>query len=238
MPEPEHGAIDEQSSRSSKPKSDRRSVSVIGLSIVSALNIACLAFVIFHFVGHEGGGSLSPAGDRMATTDPVSPMPLRPIAATVSGAHDRQAIESIRALGNIEFARTSRLAIAIASGVDETPLPASSQPSRGTPQLSKAQPGATHELHAKNDVPGHWVQLGALSKEATAHSYWSHLRKKHKTLLDGQTPQYFGPDAVGGSLYHIRLGPMTAGEAEGLCKKLLSDGADCYCVRPSAKKAS
>ena len=95
---------------------------------------------------------------------------------------------------------------------------------------------ATRSVATAANIPertsGHLVQLGALSKEATAMRYWSGLKAQHAALLQGREPRYFGPGDVGGGLYHIRLGPMTSDAAVALCTKLEAEGADCFRISP------
>lgn len=237
MSEPEHGATDEEAGGPRRQGSERRQVSVIGLSIVSVLNVLCLAFVVFHFVGHESGDAQSVAVDQSVSSQPINPMPQRPKATSGTGLDNPRPTGSVGVLGNIDFAPTTQSVIAIASGVDGTSSLDTEPELPGltvVPATKKADP---IEETATIDTE-YWVQLGALSNETTAKSYWSRLSKKHDVLLDGRTPQYFGPDSVGGSLFHLRVGPMGAEQAEKLCRNLQSEGADCFCVGPSIDKMS
>ncbi len=238
MSELEHGAMGEHESRSPHPKSERRPASVIGLSIVSALNIICLAFVAFHFVGHKSGTNQPPAGDQSTLSKTVSPMPSRPEAIPVTNLDNPRPNSSVGVLGNIDFAQTSKRVIAIASGIDEMTLVPPEQASSGSSD-SDDKPRAELKDASKTTIgKEYWVQLGALSEKVTATSYWSHLAKKHKVLLSSQAPRYVGPETVGGSLYHLRVGPMAAKQAKKLCEGLQSEGADCFCVGPSTGNAS
>ncbi len=239
MSESEHVAQGEDEGHSSKPKPDRRSVSVIGLSIVSALNIACLAFVVFHYIGHENAATQSPPDLHTASSEPISPMPRRPVVTPKNVAENQNATSTIGVLGNIGFAPTSKRVISIASGIDDIPLPPSEPPAQKLAAHSDDSKVKSDTLETAKIDAGAWVQLGALSTKATATSYWAHLAEKHRAILDGQaSPQYIGPETVGGSLFHIRLGPMNDAEAEKLCEQLQSDGADCFCIRSPAGKVS
>jgi hypothetical protein len=230
MSEPEDGNIGEQSGHPIHPEPGRRQASVIGLSVVSALNIICLAFVAFHFVGHEDQTG------RSELSEPLSPMPRRPLQLPQQEALPAPPAGSVGVLGNIDFAPMTQRVIAIASGFDED-ISSTLEPSSPT-TLAALPQEPTERIDTMTTDPKSWVQLGALSRETTARSYWSSLAKKHKSLLDGWPPRYFAPDTVGGSLYHLRVGPMAPDQAAKLCNGLKSAGTDCYCIGPQIKKTS
>jgi cell division septation protein DedD len=75
------------------------------------------------------------------------------------------------------------------------------------------------------------VQIGALTNDATAKRFWSRLEKRHAALLEGKGHRIFGPAEVGGSLHHLRIGPMTEEGAAGLCAELQAEGVDCFEMR-------
>lgn len=183
--------------------------SIIGLFLVSALNLACLAFIAFHFAGH----SAEPAPIAVG---PAETIELRP--------------------GNIDMAPATQFVLTIASHID---APEGKPADRVEPisdiEIShESMPTKTADIEAPKESAEHWVQFGALSKEATAIQYWATLQKRHRVLKDLE-PRIFGPDQVGGNLYHVRVGPMIAGEASNLCSRLEQAGADCFCV-PSISK--
>lgn len=205
----------------------RRSASVLGLSLISGLNIVCLVFLVSHFVGHQDKSVQMPIDNKRAEIEGVDRTPPNTeiVAASKSQGHSPGLADTS---GNIEFAPASKLVLSIASGIDTSIQATANQERRET--SSRPTPSEPNTEH--------WVQLGALSKQLTATSYWSNLKKRHAALLQNQTPRYFGPNEVGGSLFHIRLGPMPRDHAEGLCDKLRTDGADCFCVHGMTKGIS
>ena len=232
MSESEHVAQGEDEGRLSEPKPDRRSVSVVGLSIVSALNIACLAFVVFHYIDHGGTAPQSPPDLRTVASEPIGPMPRRPAVTPKNVVENQNTTPTIGVLGNIGFAPTSNRIISIASGIDDLSLTPSDPTLPELADKPNGSRGKSDNLRAANTDTSAWVQLGALSTKATATSYWAHLAEKHGAILDGQAPpQFVGPETVGGALFHIRLGPMDETKADQLCEQLQSDGADCFCIR-------
>ena len=232
MSKPEDGAAGETSNRLPRQNHERRQVSVIGLSIVSALNIVCLALVAFHHLGHGSNANQSAANDRSGTPETLNPIPPRLSSPSAIGSDNPHPVGSVGVLGNIDFAHVEQRIIAIASGVEEATLPSSEIDLRWSSAERAGQQADFITTEMPKTDSGFWVQLGALSKETTAKSYWSHLSKKHAGLLNGQTPRYYGPDDVGGSMYHLRVGPMASDQAEWLCESLQSEGADCFCVAP------
>jgi len=213
---PPDNLLDEGEDNTSSPaESDRRPPSILALAFVSGLNVICLAFIAFHFASHSDEERTTSASAAIADTQE---MPSLPSMQT----------ETTDAVGNIDFAPTSKRLTSIASYVDmiddepiidqeNDPIPATGVAGRGGPVAAL----------------GSWVQVGALSEEETAKHYWSDLKKRYVSLLEGQDPRFFGPDDVGGSYFHIRLGPMTEDAAEELCDRLETKGVDCFCVRPA-----
>lgn len=199
----------------------RRSPSILGLSIVSGLNVVSLAFLAYHFAGHSGEMTAppveQPAANDLLVATPLSPMPdpIEPATNTASG--------------NVGLAPSSKRIISIASGFD-----IEDEERKGEPMTPIAAVDAGVQPNRLGMSSGHWVQLGALSEETTARRYWSELKRRHAALLSNLEPHYFGPEDVGGSLYHIRLGPMTGDAADDLCAALVADNGDCFSINPGA----
>ncbi len=192
--------------------------SLLGLGLVSVLNIGCIAFVAYHF-----------SSDR---TEPAhaQPLSLRP--------------------GNVALEPASSKILPVASAIEQTAKRSSGSPADQVAGNFSIQPGPSssdnQEMAGLTEPSGmggpfkaqaspadetvHWVQLGALSKTATANSFWEKLRKSHATLLHSHQPSIFGPDQVGGSLYHLRVGPLNIEAAEDLCSALQEAGTDCFCI--------
>lgn len=194
-----------------EPSSPGKSPSVIGLALVSALNIACVAFIVFHNTTHDN--------DSVAT-----------------GEVERRA-------GNISLEPTKASLLAIASRIEGEILPAEASAAELTvaslpPDIDPVWTTATNSPIAGSkkanatdaEETQRWVQLGALSDPETAHSYWAKLQKKNKELLSDHQPTVVGPDQAGGSLYHLRVGPLAAVHAGHLCQDLQQAGQDCYCI--------
>lgn len=233
--EPEHPVLEEQE-RGSPSGSNRSLLSVVGLSIVSLLNVGCLAFIGYYVASHPEDPHSE--GQNNAAIQP-SMTDVGIVAAPPLAVHLNAGM-SDHTLGNIDFAPTSRFILSIASGIDMANGEALDVgPSRSvfvTEPTRKVETAAGHatELSASE----YWVQIGALSKKATADQYWSNLKKQHSTLLKNRNPRYFGPKEVGGSLIHVRLGPMAGDAAKVLCSNLKDKGVDCFCVRPAQKDIS
>jgi len=206
------------------PSSERGRLapSVLGLSIVSGLNVICLAFMVYHFASH-------PSDPAAEAAEPSAGMSL-------AEADNLGAANSI--FGNVDFAPMSELIVSVASGTPKSPQEPAHQQENGSMTPATISRMAAAPYPTTDRRSGSWVQLGALSHAATAVQYWTVLKERHATLLQNSEPHYVGPDDVGGSLYHIRIGPMANDAATGLCNKLEAEGADCFCVRPMQMEAS
>lgn len=193
--------------------------SVIGMLLVTALNVGCLLFVGFHFASHpdvpnhaqtielrHGNVSLEPASGRLLA-----------IASQTAWErpHQRQTEDlPTRPRRSPEPTDTS-----LPVAADEPAAPSPAEP---------AELAESDVALAEQDRQ--WVQLGALSDMTTANRYWLKLRKQHATLLGDLRSKIFEPGMVGGRLFHLRVGPLAAAEASGLCRQLDDAGADCFCV--------
>ncbi|MGI9501711.1 MAG: SPOR domain-containing protein, partial [Geminicoccaceae bacterium] len=139
--------------------------------------------------------------------------------------------------GNIDFAPMSELVVSVASGIEKASGDMSDQQAMNTPPARTTRSAALTSPGDERD-PRSWVQLAALSDMDTAERVWSSLKERHTALLSDRKPRYFGPDEVGGSFYHIRIGPMATDAAMTLCDALEAEGADCFCIYPKAKGMS
>lgn len=202
--------INQGDTQPASPASASNTRSILGLALVSALNIGCVAFIAFHFTTHA---------DEPAQKEQFE---LRP--------------------GNVSLEPATAYLLAIASHVeqtspvDDTPIVEETvvalptPPSMAPPLNAPAQRRDAMDTKKPIKEAVHWVQLGALSKIATARSYWAKLQKNHDGLLASHRPNFAGPDQVGGSLYHIRVGPLAADAAASLCSDLQQEGTECFCV--------
>lgn len=222
MSEPEGQATQERNGEAPEEGSGRLSRSVLGLSIISGLNVLCLAFMIFHFAGRSD--------------DPVAEAAEPSANAAMIGAESPRTAFGV--FGNIDFAPMSELVVSVASGIDGASGDGSDQRAQDTTSpVRTARSSASADPSEEQDSQS-WIQLAALSNMDTAERVWTDLKERHAALLSDRKPRYFGPDDVGGSLYHIRIGPMATGAAMGLCDELEAEGADCFCVRPKSKDMS
>lgn len=74
------------------------------------------------------------------------------------------------------------------------------------------------------------VQLGAFSSEGAANKAWTSLSSRFSYL--GQYNRSIAPAKVGsGTVYRLRVGAGSAGNAEALCRKLKVAGEGCVIVR-------
>ena len=221
----EHHAAEGRSDGSPSCGHGRRSPSVLGLSIVSGLNVVSLAFLAYHFAGHPDE-TTSPPAEQPAANGLMVATPSLPRSDVVG--------TSETARGNVDLLPSTKRIISIASGFD---IENDERDDRqeGGPTTPAAAVAAGVVRSAKSDMQSeHWVQLGALSKETTARRYWSGLKQRHAALLRGREPRYFGPEDVGGSLFHIRLGPMDGDAAADLCEALTAKNADCFRIGPES----
>ena len=221
---PKPQAAEQTDDGSPSAGSRRTPPSIFGLLIVSGLNVISLGFIAYHFAGHPD--------------EPAEPSLGRPAASNVAGVTalpqmpiDAEAKQE--PLGNIELAPAPKRILGIASHIEALERASDCQRKACASVMLAA---ASRLTKTANDNPGkapeHWLQLGALSNETTAMQYWSRLETRHAALLQGREPRYFGPGDVGGSLYHIRLGPMTGDAAAALCRELEASGADCFRIMP------
>ncbi|MGI9419860.1 MAG: SPOR domain-containing protein [Geminicoccaceae bacterium] len=206
-------ATGQRGAGTSSSGSSRRSVSILRLSFVSGLNVLSLAFLAYHFAGHP---------DKAASR-PADPPPLDDALMTAALAGES-------ASGNVDLVPASRLVLNIASGIAATESEDQRQSGEQPMTLAAPSTDASSMTAGNNPDRGHWVQVGALSKEPAARRYWSGLKRRNAALLGRQEPRYFSPSEVGGSLYHIRLGPMSTEAASQLCDQLTFKGADCFCL--------
>lgn len=228
---PEDPATIELEEKAPSAASGRRTPSILGLSIVSGLNVLSLAFIAYHFAGHPDEAPATPA-------DPSS-MRERPVVAE-PGETPEGGVETDLASGNVDLVPAQRFILQIAShadmAIETTPHRGEDVPAVST-EARNVEPAPASSPRTEGPAPAdrssrHWVQLGAMSKESTARRYWSGLKTRHGSLLRDRDARYFGPDDVGGSLFHIRLGPMTGDAAAELCKALVAEGSDCFCIAP------
>ncbi len=222
MSEPERQASQERNGEALTDGSGRMSRSVIGLSIISGLNVLCLAFMVFHFAGHSD--------------DPVAEA-AEPSANTAVAGTERSRM-AMGVFGNIDFAPMPELVLSVASGIDKAGGDMSDERAMNMPPSARTTRSAALTFPDDERDPRSWVQLAALSNMDTAERVWSGLKERHAALLSDRKPRYFGPDEVGGSFYHIRIGPMATDAAMTLCDALEAEGADCFCIYPKAKGMS
>ena len=225
MSAPQHPASNQPGDDPQPPEALRRSPSVLGLSIVSGLNIISLAFIAFHYSNHAQVPEAAPA--------PNSPAEGGLSVANESGPEERPVSTTEGVIGNVNLMPSSRPILEIASASFED------DDKQTEDQTSDriSQPQVAESLEKMDERAEYWVQIGALSNEGTAKQYWKTLKTRHATLLRDHRPRYFGPADVGGHLHHIRLGPMSGDAAADLCKRLQIDGGDCFCIGPPGKKS-
>lgn len=178
--------------------------SILGMALVSAINIGCVVFIAFHYTTHAN------------EPGPTVEIKLPPGNVSL----ETSAFNFLAIASNTAQASPHNPGMAVATELPEPGM---------TPSSTEDEPAPDPEMTAANEEQ-HWVQLGALSKIATARSYWSRLQKSHTDLLNAHQPSFVGPDQVGGSLFHIRVGPLAAEQAAGLCSDLQQAGTDCFCI--------
>jgi hypothetical protein len=214
--------------------SGHRPISIRVLISVSLLNVICLALIVYNFSSnHQANsdlGSDSNATSQLVSTDyPLEP---RPMVDDVEADTIRNSSRPSSNSGNIGLAPAGPMIIKIASHINHIEMIENEEIAlRQASERANDVAGPNQELEPGDELR-HWVQLGALSRESTARSYWKKLRSRHDHVLRSWEPRYFSPSDIGkGSLYHLRIGPMAAPAADRLCQNLQADGADCYCIR-------
>ena len=128
-----------------------------------------------------------------------------------------------RPLGNVDFGPASNVTLTIASRVERVVV-----------ENEDASPSDAKATAAPGAPTRHWVQLGALTKAATATRYWDTLKARFPDLLAEQPHRIFAPEETRSRLYHLRIGPMDTVLAHDLCTSLLNKGGDCFCVPATA----
>ncbi len=223
------------------PAADRRQPFPFGLTFVTLLNLISLAFIAYHFSNHPHGtgshtASPSTAIERSIAARPALPNG-EPAAAEETGGHALKpaAMPGAPLQGNVGLAPAPPLTVEIASHAHPIDM-AMADPSDPAPTSEPERPDETSTVaEATTAAAGEetaWVQLGALSSQAMVESYWSTLQRRHESLLGHWKPHQVGPDQVGGSLHHLRIGPMTDAAAVRLCDALHAAGADCFSMAP------
>ena len=220
---PKDPAIEESADGDLSPRSDRHIPPIFGLSVVSGLNIACLAFMTYHFTTHPPDQVILPV-EHSAASEVSDALVQTTDSVTLGSGPDVR--------GNVDLASANKKVISIASGFSMLDGGLIDRRENVSQTLSMSYESAEDKAKDTNESLSHWVQLGALSKKTTAHRYWSGLKLRHQLLLHDREVRYFGPEEIDGSLYHVRLGPMTGEAATELCEKLKTEGADCFCISP------
>ncbi|MEM7042403.1 MAG: SPOR domain-containing protein [Pseudomonadota bacterium] len=229
--ESDDSGIDEQHAGQPSSGTAHKSPSIFSLLLLSILNIVCLALVTHHFTAHANHPT--PKYEMRSVVHEMQLAPTSPQMAKVEPVPE----SSTDPTGNIELAMVSRHVLQVASGFDPPQVPSAKRLQVGSGELSELEPSERELSTGAMRAPAHWVQLGALSKEATARRFWSGLKTSHAALLRDRTPRIFGPAEVGGSFYHLRVGPMPDGAADRLCKELNAAGADCFCIGPTVDRS-
>lgn len=208
--------------------SDQQPISIRNLVVVAMLNIVCMAFIVYHFKTTQHHSAMAsdrpdPGVERLEDSFPLHPKPVTEDHA--AGAVDSPL--SIRGQGNVGF---GAMTINIASFVPGIDVISTDRPDEDGAWKDEGRSLAETPIGRIDTEGDQWVQLGALSRTSTAREYWKKLQSNHEALLQPWTPRYVGPEEVGGSLYHLRIGPMAASAATKLCNDLKADGAECFCI--------
>jgi hypothetical protein len=207
---------------------------VLGLGLASALNIACIAFIAYHFSHADE----APAKEVIVelrpgniTLEPGSTMHL----AIASHLEPEDPVEETPAVDIVNEPTVDIM--------DEPEMAASEIDAPPPSAMEPVQPQAMFETPEAMESPMSdlgavsWVQVGALSRLQTAEAVWSDLQDRHRDLLAGRPSDIVGPDRIGGRLYHLRIGPFSAEEAADLCQDLKRAGADCFSISDEAAEA-
>lgn len=203
-------------------------LSIKGLVIVAGLNIACMVLMVYYFTANQGYSAMASnqsdlAAERLQDSFRLHPKPV------VEDKADRvvESLPPVRNQGNVGF---GAMTINIASFIPGQDLISVDRPDEPLSWLDEGSSFAETTIARFEEEGDQWVQLGALSHISTARRYWKKLLNDHEALLQRWTPRYVGPNEGGGSLYHLRIGPMAAKVAAKLCKDLKAGGAECFCM--------
>ena len=181
--------------------------SFLGLGLVSALNIGCIAFIAYHFSTEHHEPVYAQSLDTRPEQAAIEPTSSQ-LLSIVSSVAQANAEEELAKSEEIESS------FDVSPG---TPLQTIEEEAPAEEQVAKlSTPSDTEMVVTSEYQEDHWVQLGALSKVATARSYWDKLKLNHPELLDQRQHEIVGPEEAGGKLHHLRVGPLDAGSAESL----------------------
>lgn len=195
---------------------------LLGLGLVSILSIGCIAFIAYHFSTEHHEPVYAQSLDTRPDDVEVEPTSSQ-LLSIVSSVSEANAEEEIIESEEVEPD------IAVQPG---TPLQTAEMTTEAEEQVAKlVTPSDTEPAAMSHDEVQHWVQLGALSKVATARSFWDKLKQNHPELLDQYQHEIVGPAQAGGKLHHLRVGPLNASSAESLCLALQEAGTDCFCIK-------
>ncbi len=173
---------------------------------------------------------------------------VEPIAPPIEVAGTINTIDAEARMANITHGPIKEIGMpgmtmdfAIADSVEPSTLPIDTELSLVLERASdlslvlidtEKKPATASTKIQTRQLAGHWVQLGAMSNEAAARRYWSDLKSRYAATLEQKEARYFGPDDVGGSLHHVRIGPMERVSAAALCHELQAKNVDCFISEP------
>jgi hypothetical protein len=118
-----------------------------------------------------------------------------------------------------------------AAATDDTPA---ARPAAQTRQQVAAAP-ATAAVPASTPAPreapaggGFMVQLGAPGSEAEARSTFAAMQRRYGDALSGEAPVIRRADVGGRTVYRLRIGPFSRGEAAEKCQAIQAAGGQCF----------
>lgn len=224
--------------------------SILGLSVVSLINLGCIAFIAFHYYWRDDQPLATETVDLRAGNVKFEPVSAN-LITIASHVEPASPLLQASATDQVVPSATGILVTVLPDDIAPEPLdsdetlftPLENSPSSPAEIAETTTPVNADSISDETAQPASeesdltaartarsWVQLGALSNAETAHTYWKKLRDSNKGLLGHHQPVIVEPEQAGGSLYHLRVGPFDERRARNLCLGLEEAGVDCFYV--------
>ncbi len=128
-----------------------------------------------------------------------------------------------RAQGGVVFGPSQEVVQALPSGYA---VASAAAPSPARPAASRPAPVATASSG------NYFVQLGAYSSAANAHSAWRRVSARY-SVLGSHTPSQAQVSTGRGNFYRLSVGGFSRSDANAMCRQVRSGGGSCF-VRTKA----
>jgi len=75
------------------------------------------------------------------------------------------------------------------------------------------------------------VQLGISNSEARAEQAFGQFRQRYGTIISDSAPIIRRAEVNGSTIYRVRVGPYSLGDANSVCDRIKDSGGDCFVAR-------